>query len=183
MGEPRVAADYCWDCGVAADEKQWGTFRIYGAGGNTATGEPGWDGESAGVFEFRTGESTKSVDGRRAMNQYLFLRRMRGPIMLLTFGITAILDEYTGIHYSRSWPLYIIVWGLMKLAENAILAQNPPDPTMQYPGYAAPAAGPGYTTYTGAPYAGTSPTGPVSTESSTAIVPVRDLPTHDEEGR
>ena len=31
------------------------------------------------------------------MNQYLFLRRMRGPIILLTFGITAILDEYAGI--------------------------------------------------------------------------------------
>jgi hypothetical protein len=117
------------------------------------------------------------------MNQYLFLRRMRGPIMLLTFGITAILDEYTGIHYSRSWPLYIIVWGLMKLAENAILAQNPPDPTMQYPGYAAPAAGPGYTTYTGAPYPGPGTTGPGSTETTTAIVPVHDLPMHDEEGR
>ena len=38
--------------------------------------------------------------GRRcAMNQYIFLRRMRGPIILLTFGITAILDEYAGIGY------------------------------------------------------------------------------------
>lgn len=72
------------------------------------------------------------------MNQYLFLRRMRGPIMLLVFGITAILDEYTGIHYSRSWPLYIIAWGLLKLAENAILAQNPPSTLPQYPGYQQP---------------------------------------------
>jgi len=108
------------------------------------------------------------------MNQYLFLRRMRGPIMLLVFGITAILDEYTGIHYSRSWPLYIIVWGLMKLAENAILAQNPPDPAAPYPGYPPP-AGAGYTTYTGAPYPGVGTPGP----ASTATVPVQDTSIHD----
>jgi hypothetical protein len=108
------------------------------------------------------------------MNQYLFLRRMRGPIMLLVFGITAILDEYTGIHYSRSWPLYIIAWGLMKLAENAILAQNPPDPTAPYPGYPPP--GTGYTTYTGAPYTGAGTTGGPgpTTTTTTAIVPVDD---------
>jgi hypothetical protein len=75
------------------------------------------------------------------MNQYLFLRRMRGPIFLLTFGITAILDVYTPIDYGKSWPLYLIVWGLLKVAENAILAQNPPLPPAQWPG------APGYGTY------------------------------------
>lgn len=68
------------------------------------------------------------------MNQYLFLRRMRGPIFLLVFGVTAILDVYTPIDYGRSWPLYLIVWGIMKLAENAILAQNQPPPPGQWPG-------------------------------------------------
>jgi hypothetical protein len=109
------------------------------------------------------------------MNQYLFLRRMRGPIILLTFGITAILDEYAGISYGHSWPLYIIVWGLLKLAENAILAQNPPAIPTGYPGY--PAAGsPGYTTYTGA----ATPGDPTTT--ATAIVPPEDT-TVREEGR
>lgn len=85
------------------------------------------------------------------MNQYLFLRRMRGPIILLTFGITAIMDEYAGISYAHSWPLYIIVWGLLKLAENAILAQNPPATPAPWPGYPGTAPGnPGSTTYTGA---------------------------------
>jgi hypothetical protein len=109
------------------------------------------------------------------MNQYLFLRRMRGPIILLTFGITAILDEYAGISYGHSWPLYIIVWGLLKLAENAILAQNPPAIPMGYPGY--PAAGsPGYTTYTGA----ATPGDPTTT--ATTIMPPEDT-TVREEGR
>jgi len=114
------------------------------------------------------------------MNQYLFLRRMRGPIMLLTFGITAILDEYAGIGYGRSWPLYIIVWGLLKLAENAILVQNPPVPPVGYPGYPGgqPAAGswePGAATYTGAM--------PGDTTSSTGTVPAQETPMPDEERR
>jgi hypothetical protein len=114
------------------------------------------------------------------MNQYLFLRRMRGPIILLTFGITAILDEYAGISYAHSWPLYIIVWGLLKLAENAILAQNPPTLPTGYPGYPSgqPGAGswePGATTYTG--------TVPGEPSASTAIVPAENSPTQDEEGR
>jgi len=115
------------------------------------------------------------------MNQYLFLRRMRAPIMLLTFGITAILDEYAGISYAHSWPLYIIVWGLLKLAENAILAQNPPQPGVGYPGYQATAgyqapAGTGYTAYTGA-----MPADPTTT--SATMAPPPDIRTHEEEGR
>lgn len=93
------------------------------------------------------------------MNQYMLLHRMTWPIMLLVFGVTAILAEYTGIGYDKSWPLYIIAWGVLKLAENAILAQNPPPPPGQYPGYPpAPGAGPGM----GTP-------GPGST--GTAIIP------------
>jgi hypothetical protein len=100
------------------------------------------------------------------MNQYLFLRRMRGPIMLLVFGVTAILDEYTGIHYGMSWPLYIIAWGVLKLAENAVLAQNPPQVPGPYSGYQPPA---GY-----GPYPGNQPPQGTPPSSSTAIVPVQD---------
>jgi hypothetical protein len=107
------------------------------------------------------------------MNSYLFLRRMRGPIFLLTFGVTAILDVYTNINYGRSWPLYLIVWGLLMLAENALLVQNPPPPpgTPGYPPY--PGAGQypaGYPAYgQGAP-PGTSG-GTSSGTTTTAIVP------------
>jgi hypothetical protein len=107
------------------------------------------------------------------MNQYLFLRRMRGPIILLTFGITAILDEYAGIGYAHSWPLYLIVWGLLKLAENAILAQHPPVIPGQYPGY--PAAG----------VTATGPAAPANTSvpsSGTSIVPF-DATSHEDEER
>ncbi len=127
------------------------------------------------------------------MNQYIFLRRMRGPIMLLVFGVTAILDEYTGIHYAESWPLYIIAWGIMKLAENAILAQNPPSTLPPYPGYQQPGyqqpgyQQPGYppsgyppppaTGY--APYPGTEIPGTGTTAGSATSAPV--VPVDDEE--
>lgn len=106
------------------------------------------------------------------MNQYLFLRRMRGPIILLTFGITAILDEYAGIGYSRSWPLYIIVWGLLKLAENAILAQHPPVPPGQYPGYGGYAAPPA-----------TAATAGDAAPPGTSIVPYDGTSQEDQERR
>jgi len=101
------------------------------------------------------------------MNQFLFLRRMRGPIILLVFGITAILDEYAGISYARSWPLYIIAWGLLKLAENAILVQNPPQGWTQAPGYPA-----------GYPPAGAAPGA-----AAAAVAPAEEPSTHDEERR
>ena len=113
------------------------------------------------------------------MNQYLFLRRMRGPIILLTFGITAILDEYAGVSYAHSWPLYIIVWGLLKLAENAILAQNPPATPAPWPGYQAGAQAqgtPGATTYTGAMPSDTA-------TPATTIVPPPDNVSREEGGR
>jgi hypothetical protein len=101
------------------------------------------------------------------MNQYILLRRMFWPIMLLVFGVTAILNEYTGIGYDKSWPVYIIAWGILKLAENAVLAQSPPPAPPPYPGY--PPQGPGY-----GPPPGSGPTGP----TTTAIVP-----SNGEEGR
>jgi hypothetical protein len=104
------------------------------------------------------------------MNSYLFLRRMRGPIFLLTFGVTAILDVYTNIDYGRSWPLYIIVWGVLKLAENAILAQNPPQPpgTAGYPQYPGYQGQPGYQGYPGYPGYGPGATPGVGTQAGTA---------------
>jgi hypothetical protein len=57
------------------------------------------------------------------MNQWLLLQRIKGPAFLLMFGVTALLDEFTSVGYSRSWPLYLILWGVLALADRAALAQ------------------------------------------------------------
>ena len=56
------------------------------------------------------------------MNQYIFLQRIQGPAMLLTFGVAALLDQWRILSFGRSWPLYLIVLGVIKLAQRAALA-------------------------------------------------------------
>jgi hypothetical protein len=64
------------------------------------------------------------------MNSYLWIRRAKGPVILITVGVTALLDQWHILSFGRSWPLYLLVLGVMQLAERAALsqAQNPPLP-------------------------------------------------------
>lgn len=62
------------------------------------------------------------------MNQYLLLRRLRGPLILVTVGVMALLDQYGALSFGRSWPLLLIVVGILQLAERVALAQMPPPP-------------------------------------------------------
>jgi len=81
------------------------------------------------------------------MNQWLLLRRLRGPAFILLFGVTALLNQWHVISFARSWPLYLILLGLLNLAERAALAaagpQTPPPgsyPPGSYPSGSGPSA-------------------------------------------
>lgn len=77
------------------------------------------------------------------MNQYIFLQRITGPAMILTFGVTALLDQWHVLGFGRSWPLYLIVLGVLKLAQRAALANaEPPAYPPPYPPPAPPVAPP-----------------------------------------
>jgi hypothetical protein len=73
------------------------------------------------------------------MNSYVFLHRIKGPVMILVFGLTALLDQWHILTYGQSWPLYLIVFGLLQLAERAAWSQQA-QYRNQYPG---PYSGPG----------------------------------------
>ncbi len=77
------------------------------------------------------------------MNQWLLIRRLRGPAFVLLFGVTALLDQWHVIGFGRSWPLYLILLGVLSLAERAALAAGggpvPPGNGTVPP---APASGP-----------------------------------------
>ena len=96
------------------------------------------------------------------MNRYVLIRRLRGPAFLLLLGIIALLHQ-TGVVYHfwhLFWPLALILWGVLLLAERAALEmEGYPQvyPDAQYPGAYAP--GPG-----------TGP-GPVPPNPGTSIVP------------
>lgn len=62
------------------------------------------------------------------MNQWLWIRRARGPAFLILVGITALLNQWDLLSFSRSWPLYLILAGVLLLAERAALAGVPPPP-------------------------------------------------------
>jgi hypothetical protein len=79
------------------------------------------------------------------MSRYILIRRLRGPAFLLLIGIVALLHQTGAVpHMWRLfWPLALILWGLMLLAERAALEMEgfpPPYGDTPYPGgpYAQP---------------------------------------------
>ncbi|MEK7407146.1 MAG: DUF5668 domain-containing protein [Acidobacteriota bacterium] len=47
-----------------------------------------------------------------------FVRAIRGPIMLITLGSLFALDHFGDYSFSRTFPVLLIMFGLMKLAEH-----------------------------------------------------------------
>jgi hypothetical protein len=68
------------------------------------------------------------------MNRYMMIRRLRGPAFLLLTGVLALLAQAHIFGWSKSWPLYLILWGVMILAERAALAAEDDNPQWPYPG-------------------------------------------------
>jgi hypothetical protein len=93
------------------------------------------------------------------MNSWLIIRRLRGPAFIILVGITALLNQWGVLGFGRSWPLYLILAGLLGLAERAALAVGTPVPN---PGWYAP----------GPPYA--TPPQPYAAPASPAIDPLSD---------
>ena len=61
-------------------------------------------------------------------------RAVRGPIMLVTFGILMALNHTDQIGFERTWPILIIVYGLLRLVERAAgRPVAPPYPAAGYP--------------------------------------------------
>jgi Domain of unknown function (DUF5668) len=68
------------------------------------------------------------------MNTWLLIRRLRGPAFLILVGITALLNQWGVLSFGRSWPLYLILAGILGLAERAAIAAAPPPVPPAYPG-------------------------------------------------
>jgi hypothetical protein len=59
---------------------------------------------------------------------------VRGPILLITLGTLFAIDHAGGFEFFRTWPILIIVFGLLKLLERAVVRPviyNPPPPGSQ----------------------------------------------------
>jgi hypothetical protein len=42
---------------------------------------------------------------------------VRGPLILITLGTLIAIDHAGGLRFSRTWPILIIIFGVLKLAE------------------------------------------------------------------
>lgn len=73
------------------------------------------------------------------MNTSNLICAVRGPIMLIALGGLFALDHMDVVSFGRTWPLLIIVFGVLKLLERVTAGEQPVPPY------------PGNTPYTGGP--------------------------------
>ena len=45
------------------------------------------------------------------------IRLVRGPILLIALGTLFILDQFSGYSFWRTWPVLVILFGVLKLLE------------------------------------------------------------------
>ena len=68
------------------------------------------------------------------MSRYIMIRRLRGPAFLLLVGALALLNQADILSWGKSWPFFLILAGLLKLAERAAMASEGGYPPPVYPG-------------------------------------------------
>ena len=54
------------------------------------------------------------------MNRWYQIRRLRGAVILILIGVLALLNQWNILHWATSWPLILIVLGLLMVLERAV---------------------------------------------------------------
>jgi hypothetical protein len=69
------------------------------------------------------------------------VRAIRGPVTLITVGVLFALNNFTEYGFDKTWPVLLIVFGLLSLLRRGTEPVPPPAP----PPYGYPAQAPGQT--------------------------------------
>jgi hypothetical protein len=115
------------------------------------------------LFVHKMTETGPLADDGTAAYKFRFFHALRGAVWIILVGVLFLLDSSHILSWGRSWPLFIIVAGVMAVLQRA--AFTAAATAVQYPSYPPP------------PPAGPAPT---TTSNPTSIVPSN---THDEEGK
>ncbi|MEP7364105.1 MAG: DUF5668 domain-containing protein [Acidobacteriota bacterium] len=59
---------------------------------------------------------------------FSLIRALRGPVMMMTLGGMLVADHFSRFSFSRTWPVLLIVLGLMKLLERTGASSEPANP-------------------------------------------------------
>ena len=63
---------------------------------------------------------------------------IRGPIVLITLGVLFWLNNFYGIGFDRTWPVLLIIFGLLSLLSRGAEPPPPPPSSFPPPGYTTP---------------------------------------------
>ncbi len=111
-------------------------------------------------------------------NNVSLARAIRGPVVLITVGVLFALNNFTRYHFEQTWPVILIVFGLLSLLRRGTQSWvTPPGSPAGSPPYSYSTTGGG--TYRQSPYPGTEPppeggtpgTGPVKGGFGTSAPP------------
>lgn len=58
------------------------------------------------------------------MNRWYRIHRLRGAVFLILVGVLALLSQWNILRLRESWPLFLIVFGLLMLAERTAWAMD-----------------------------------------------------------
>ena len=64
------------------------------------------------------------------MNNANLIQAIRGPVMLITLGVLFTIDHFGQFGFGSTWPLLVIMFGVLKLAERAVAPPQPEPPAM-----------------------------------------------------
>jgi len=79
------------------------------------------------------------------VNNYAMIRGLRKPAFIVLVGVLALLNQLDILSWGHSWPLFLILGGVLLLAERAALATTGGYSQEPYPGqpYTGPIVGSG----------------------------------------
>jgi hypothetical protein len=56
------------------------------------------------------------------------VRAIRGPVTLITLGVLFALNNFTAYSFDKTWPVLLIVFGLLSLLKRSMEPAPPPPP-------------------------------------------------------
>lgn len=88
-------------------------------------------------------------------NERSAVRAIRGPITLITIGVLFAFNNFTPYRFEQTWPVILIVFGLMSLLGRSVERVQGPAPRQPFPptGFQAPPPYQPQGSYSQSPYA------------------------------